>query len=1396
MNKHIILLFVVLLFVALSFFVASSSIAMEEDTVQDVPSMSSRPLESKTIYGTAFKDAYGQAGFPITPTGNQQNFYLGYDAIYSKHQTRIYVQFDLPIPAGVKIISAEVQLYQYVARSATAYGVTAYSVDCNWVEFAVSWNNQPCKGAAIANANFSNRLGWQTINITDLARQWHSGSKINYGITIWAKNENARGGIFRSRECGGSQCPGQEHPRIKIEYEELPFSCTNIAGIPTTECQTLETLYNTLGGDSWSTKTGWLQTNSPCSWSGVTCNDGHVTALNLSNNGLIGSLPTELGNLINLTSLFLNDNSLSAPLPTSLTTLNLGTFDFSNTDLCVPNAEKFGAWLPSISDLNPAYEAVPWCDSSLGITKTASTNRIQPGDTVDYEIVLAVQSSTPITLTDVLSSTGLSYVKDSLSVSDSEIDCQVNEGILNCRGNLASEATVRYQLKADTNLAPGSILYQQARVDRPGFWKSDGAAIVVPDPEFRETLVLIYASLDNNLWQYGPEFLNRAEQAAGNEFARTLVVLDGPSQGDAYLYRLEEDDTPRCPSFITNNPTCNGKYETGQTIWEWSEYLGTPDSLVEFLLAAQWAYPNAQNVDQVALILTGHGNGLSHDLYTLAQPADRGGKPADRGGKPTSGAMQPSGFLLDETPVRSALSVQDLGVALREFHKITGDTIGLLYLDACMMAMTEVAYEVRDSVGYLLASQNWAWALFPYDAHLNSINGRLNPREIGEAWLANEAAVLESGEFPYTLSLVDVSQIEDVADALNTLGEDLTQRMAINAYGPDKVQQARLAADCFDSTLDGYINHEDNYCDVVSFARQIQDKFSTSERTVAAAELVIQAVEAAVIKEAHKNGVPYYYNKDHWQWGTLGGLSIYIPVLADEWERRYYHPDHFAFTKKTQWDEFLAAYWTRNNDNHKPPPEPACRDEECKLPPGPIIQPKIELTLRQEGSDLVLRWLSQPTQTFKILEAIIINTTTPLTQAEWRTIGDNIQNGRFTRLSKELTEGQTYCYQVQPTEGGQPSNITCFDYGQLNLKVPHQQAPPKTTVFVPINLSNADGFCFAAGDITLTYNPKILQPTGKVQPTAFTRNYQFQANTSQPGRVRISTMHNYCEPLYGSGQLFLIEFVIIGTINEYTPLDFAVGIGDTELYDIGDLLTPVPLNLWDGSLTVNSTCVLGDISCNGAIGSNDALLALRISVDLHTPTPEQQNACDVTGDGDCTSADSSVILCLANEKNLADCRAGDDKERLIVTRQSEQPILIELSKLPIAKIGDTIELWVRLNQAPEMAGGDFIFIYDSSKMTALEVELADAPHLFQQAINLQNPGQIRFSLANDESIGVDSELFVITFRVKKAITPVNLNQVRLSDANGQDLVTNLRREIVIRQYSLSTNEVFLPVIIK
>ena len=60
-----------------------------------------------------------------------------------------------------------------------------------------------------------------------------------------------------------------------------PSLCERQTQIPTFECEALIALYTNTNGDEWSNNDGWSTSETPCSWYGVTCADGHVTVLSL-----------------------------------------------------------------------------------------------------------------------------------------------------------------------------------------------------------------------------------------------------------------------------------------------------------------------------------------------------------------------------------------------------------------------------------------------------------------------------------------------------------------------------------------------------------------------------------------------------------------------------------------------------------------------------------------------------------------------------------------------------------------------------------------------------------------------------------------------------------------------------------------------------------------------------------------------------------------------------------------------------------------------------------------------------------------------------------------------------------------------------------------------------------
>jgi hypothetical protein len=762
------------------------------------------------------------------------------------------------------------------------------------------------------------------------------------------------------------------------------------------------------------------------------------------------------------------------------------------------------------------------------------------------------------------------------------------------------------------------------------------------------------------------------------------------------------------------------------------------------------------------LSLVGHGDGW----YPDALP-----------GQPSQHDTQAGGLLWDKNPSNS-LSTRELGQALYWSRQASGRGIDLLFLDACLMGASEVAYALRGEVRYLLASESEKWAALPYDLHLNAIDAVKGAREIGQAWLQNELYALMEDGYPLTYVLLDLGQVE----AVQTAEEELAAALAATLPGERAAIEASWTISaCFDSNQDGAIGPQDYACDVKLVAEQIELQFSGHVTVVNAAQAVQNAVAKAVVSEVHSGGIPWKYPTQRWEWGELGGLSQYLPLKLDNWKRGYYP----ASARRA----LLDAYW-----NAAPPTCPP----NCSPLPDPRLA-AISAQARAGRGTIRVNWLLQaPIANMAGYELYRVQ------DGGTRSLVTATLSSQYNDGEAGLVPGTRYCYQVDAVDGGGgvtgQSNVTCARFGEVTLWIPEQAARPADRgVGVPVNLDNGDGLCPVAFGATIVYDPAVVTPTGQVLPTIYTRGYVFMANVEKPGWVKVVSI-GQCQALSGPGSLFHVLFDIVGNEGGASPLNFTVGITNTYLYDRDDLLTPVTLNLQGGSLRVQSLYSPGNVNGDGVVNAVDAYVALEISAGRITAVPQQQVACDMNGDRECDSADVTLIL------NMAVCgrvncgaRPGSVAGRLVAPGASQlEPVSLSIGPLSGSR-GQLVQVPVQIANGTEFAGGDFAFTFDAETLTGGEAKVATLGSGFILATALR-PGMVRVAMASTRPITGDGTLFTLQFLIRdEPGAPVNFATARLHDAYGRDLeASSLHRTIELHGSGMPSlvHRIYLPVVIK
>jgi Leucine-rich repeat (LRR) protein len=145
----------------------------------------------------------------------------------------------------------------------------------------------------------------------------------------------------------------------------LSVDCNTVTEISPIECESLLEFYYSTNGTKWKGNGGWHVTNRPCSWYGVTCENG-VTNIALHDNQLTGTIP-DFSALPNLQGLSLSTNQLTGTIPDFSALPNLEWLFLSTNQLtgtipnfsALPNLQELNLWNNQLTGAIPDFSALP-----------------------------------------------------------------------------------------------------------------------------------------------------------------------------------------------------------------------------------------------------------------------------------------------------------------------------------------------------------------------------------------------------------------------------------------------------------------------------------------------------------------------------------------------------------------------------------------------------------------------------------------------------------------------------------------------------------------------------------------------------------------------------------------------------------------------------------------------------------------------------------------------------------------------------------------------------------------------------------------------------------------------------------------------------------------------------
>lgn len=397
----------------------------------------------------------------------------------------------------------------------------------------------------------------------------------------------------------------------------------------------------------------------------------------------------------------------------------------------------------------------------------------------------------------------------------------------------------------------------------------------------REWTIMVFLNAKNNLEQFAfPNFEQIASIGSTPE-VQVVVEMGRPK----HHFSTPEQDAQfgkwsKVLRFAIDKGTRPVEAEAVQDLG--AANMGDAKTLGEFVTWAREKYPSKKTM----LVIWNHGQGWRRDEEDAA-PAKAAGPSAVR-------------YVSNDDDTGDKLYNRAIQDELT--HILAGTKLDVIAFDACLMAMVETAYALRNVAKVMVGSEELepgtGWDYTSWLKALVDAKGEADAVGLGKLMVSGYEATYGDLD-DTTLSAIDLDRADELGRAITNFAT--AAQLKINSEKA-AFKKARFA--CL-NYAPGYNLHS---VDLGRFMLQIAKESSSAPVRTAAAKVSVELDRCVIQSYASRS-----------RQGSFGshGLGIYFPKTGSAF-RSDFDGDAYVkedvpfpveFVQKERWDSFLKAYW-------------------------------------------------------------------------------------------------------------------------------------------------------------------------------------------------------------------------------------------------------------------------------------------------------------------------------------------------------------------------------------------------------------------------------------------------------------------------------------------------------